>query len=137
MISGDTQRISIIFQLGGFTHPLPLVSSQASGVKPAQNHRHLFGRIGEVLFSGRVWCPIADRSRPGRSELAHQSAQGAGRRASEVLQPILGEEPFELGGNVRRDVEELQPDLVLPQSKPPGPPDLGLDANTAVPIEQG
>ncbi len=62
--------------------------------------------------------------------------RGARQRASEVLDPILEDERRELGGNVRRHSEELQPDLVLKQSKPSGPPDLDIDVNIAVPIEQ-
>ncbi len=66
-----------------------------------------------------------------------QTRRGPRRqRASEVLDPILVDERCELDGNVSRDVEELQPDLVLPESMPPGPPDHGLDANTAVLVEQ-
>ena len=58
------------------------------------------------------------------------------QRAFELLDPIPGDERCELDGNVRRNVEELQPDLVLPQSMPLGPPDVGIEANTAVPVGQ-
>ena len=87
------------------------------------------------LLGRRKYEHPVERYEKGGQQQKHIRRE-ADQRASEVLDPILEDGRCELGGNVRRHFEELQPDLVLEQSKPPGPPDLDIDVNIAVPVEQ-
>ena len=79
-----------MIEFGRFTHRLPLVSCWVSGVKPAQNHRHLFGRTGEVLFDadGFPWSEL--RPEHTAAVQARLTVQYSASTANKMLAALRG-----------------------------------------------